>query len=264
MCFTWGVDPSSLGNTIGFAIDNLRAGKIKLSRKIDYGDFESIYEFAKEIRNRNGEGFNFSDGVRISAKKIGNIDSAVEIKGLEPIGLDPRGLKITGLSMGVCSFGGSYNNSNIHFEDIYSGPDRNIISNKHKKLFDNENKINLTNCLLICPLIGSLLEWDAFERILLTVLGISYPKRTLQTSSNKITTLIRHFNLREGLGEIDDFLPKKLYEQPLLVGGSQGQTIDIGEYKEELKAYYSIRGYNPFGVPYKKSDLDPEEITYYF
>jgi aldehyde:ferredoxin oxidoreductase len=263
-CYKMGVDPSSLGNAIGFAIDNIKANRFESSTDLYYGNFESILEFSKEICNRSGDGFNFSDGVKIAAKKIGIFNGSIQIKGLEPIGVDPRGLKATSLSMGVCSHGASYDDSLMHLVDLFTVSKRNDLTQKHKVIFELENKMNLINSILLCPLVGFLADWNLIEELISKLFEISYLKTTLEIYSNRVITLIRHFNLREGISEKDDLLPKKFYEQPIPLGNSKGEIIEEESYETELKKYYQQRGFDQYGIPFKKSDLDKGAVTYYF
>jgi len=263
-CFEMGVDPSTMGNIVGFAIDNARSKKTQFKTKIDYGDFESIYDFMVGVCNREGDGLHYSDGVKIAAKKLGIQTSFVEVKGLEPIGLDPRGLKSVALSMGICPYGAGYENTYVHFIELFSNHKRKLMENKHKIIFDLENKISIMNSLLLCPIIGALVEWDLIEKITSTIFDISYPKQTLEVISNRVITLIRHFNLREGITTTDDMLPAIFYEQPMITGESRGEIVDSDLYKEELRKYYLLRDFDEYGIPHKKSELDENIVTYYF
>ncbi|MHA1835765.1 MAG: aldehyde ferredoxin oxidoreductase N-terminal domain-containing protein, partial [Candidatus Odinarchaeia archaeon] len=92
LCYEMGVSLSNMGNVLSFALDCIRSNIIETDKRFEYGEFDSLYELAKEICYRNDIGSYFSDGVRMAAKKTGYKGVEITIKKLEPFGLDPRGL----------------------------------------------------------------------------------------------------------------------------------------------------------------------------
>ena len=56
----------------------------------------------------------------------------------------------------------------------------------------------------------------------------------------------RLYNLREGFTKADDTLPKRLLEEPVAEGPSQGHTVRLEIMLEE---YYQFRGWDEDGVP---------------
>ncbi|MHA1835475.1 MAG: aldehyde ferredoxin oxidoreductase C-terminal domain-containing protein, partial [Candidatus Odinarchaeia archaeon] len=174
------------------------------------------------------------------------------------------GLHGTALSMAINLHGGDPFNTNIHIMELLEPEERDNLKFKDRILFNYENITNLMNCLLICNKLITVLDWDMIEKLYSIVFNLQFPKRSLEEACNRIITTIRHFNLREGLSYVDDFLPDLFFNQPLPRGKSKGLVVNKNEYVTELKKYYRLRGFDEYGVPLKKSELDGERVTYYF
>jgi aldehyde:ferredoxin oxidoreductase len=79
----------------------------------------------------------------------------------------------------------------------------------------------------------------------------------LQKFGERIITLARMYNIREGLTAADDKLPKRFFEQH--VGGPSEKNPPYQEAElEKAKAYYyRIMGWDESGVP------TPETLSWY-
>ncbi|MEM2266434.1 MAG: aldehyde ferredoxin oxidoreductase C-terminal domain-containing protein, partial [Candidatus Hadarchaeales archaeon] len=65
----------------------------------------------------------------------------------------------------------------------------------------------------------------------------------------RIWTLQRMFNVREGISRKDDTLPERFFTEPLPDGFSQGQVLDRKTFEEMLDAYYRMVGWDENGIP---------------
>jgi aldehyde:ferredoxin oxidoreductase len=99
-----GLDTISLGNVLAFAIAASRNGKLPLS--LEWGDGETLAKLVEDIAFRRGVGDLLAEGVRKAAERIGAVDIAVHVKGLEPAGYDPRVLKGMALNYAI-GYGGA-------------------------------------------------------------------------------------------------------------------------------------------------------------
>jgi aldehyde:ferredoxin oxidoreductase len=68
----------------------------------------------------------------------------------------------------------------------------------------------------------------------------------LELLGERISTLARLFNVREGFFRAADTLPARNLAQPLLVGSAGGQVVDLEPMLDE---YYRIMGWTANGVP---------------
>jgi aldehyde:ferredoxin oxidoreductase len=67
-----------------------------------------------------------------------------------------------------------------------------------------------------------------------------------------VNTLGRAFNVREGFGRKDDYLPERLATEPLRAGASHGQRTTRQDQDNMLDRYYELYGYDRNGVPTRK------------
>ena len=65
----------------------------------------------------------------------------------------------------------------------------------------------------------------------------------------RIYTLERAFNAREGFTRQDDTLPKRLMEEPIKAGASKGQIFTQEKLDQLLEEYYDLYGYDERGIP---------------
>ncbi|MDH3566903.1 MAG: aldehyde ferredoxin oxidoreductase C-terminal domain-containing protein, partial [Desulfobacteraceae bacterium] len=80
-------------------------------------------------------------------------------------------------------------------------------------------------------------------------------KAQLQNKASEISTLIRCFNIREGLKPEDDSLPKRFHQDIL----KTGHVITETELGVMLKEYYHHRDWDERGRPEKRPDIPYSE-----
>jgi aldehyde:ferredoxin oxidoreductase len=56
--------------------------------------------------------------------------------------------------------------------------------------------------------------------------------------------MLRAFNAREGVGREQDTLPKRIYDEPLKGGASDGVAVTRQEVEEALDMYYDMCGWD--------------------
>ncbi len=73
---------------------------------------------------------------------------------------------------------------------------------------------------------------------------------TLTQIGERIYTLERLYNLREGFSKKDDTLPPRFINEPLKEGVSRGHVVPLDIM---LDQYYFVRGWDENGIP--RNDL---------
>ena len=77
--------------------------------------------------------------------------------------------------------------------------------------------------------------------------GFDYPTvRDLELVGERISTLARLINVREGFSRQDDTLPARNLTQPMSAGPAQGETVDLASMLDE---YYRLMGWDAQGKP---------------
>jgi len=95
-------------------------------------------------------------------------------------------------------------------------------------------------------------------QLVVPVTGFDYPRpRDLERVGERISTLARLCNIREGFSRADDTLPKRALQEPLADGPAQGQLVRLEPMLDE---YYRLMGWDQNGMPVKEC-LDDLELT---
>ena len=84
----------------------------------------------------------------------------------------------------------------------------------------------------------------------------------IMVDGERIYTLEKLFNVREGISRKDDKVPER-YHEPLKYGPYKGEYIDEKKFKDMLDEYYEMSGLDNEGKPkpesLKRLQLDDEE-----
>ena len=85
------------------------------------------------------------------------------------------------------------------------------------------------------------------------VTGEDISEKEFPAIAERIETLIRMFNLREGLTRKDDTLPYRTLHEPLPDGPAKGQCIGEENLNRMIDEFYASRGWDSAGVPTAKT-----------
>jgi aldehyde:ferredoxin oxidoreductase len=71
------------------------------------------------------------------------------------------------------------------------------------------------------------------------------------TAGERIYTIERMFNIREGFSRGDDTLPERYFKEPTPLGFpiAKGKKIDRERFEKMLDEYYKLHGWNRNGEP---------------
>lgn len=243
ICDRLGMDTISAGNLCGFTIE--AAGRKKIDFKIEYGDVDAIANLLKKIATRQGIGDILARGIRHAARIWNMEDMAVHVKGLEPPGYDPRVLKGCGLAFATADRGACHLRATFHNPEIKGMIDPDTIEGKAELLIDFEDRLTLMDTLILCRFYRDMYPWERLGEIIEMATGLKQDKPALHKRASEISTLIRCFNIREGLKPEDDNLPKRFYKETL----KSGHRIKEEELGTMLQDYYNLRGWHKNGLP---------------
>jgi aldehyde:ferredoxin oxidoreductase len=243
ICDRLGMDTITAGNLCGLTIEAARGGKIDY--KIDYGDVDAIAELLKKIAGREDIGEVLAQGIRVAAREWDLEEIAVHVKGLEPAGYDPRVLKGMGLGYATSDRGACHLRSTFYKPELSGMISPDQIEDKAELFVDFEDRLTVFDTLILCRFYRDLYPWEKLGQMIHAVTGMNAEKEALRSRAATISTLIRRFNLREGLEPEDDRLPKGLHRQLL----KTGEVITEEELQFMLKDYYHLRGWDESGKP---------------
>ena len=270
-----GLDTISAGAMVGFAMECFEKGWITTQHtdglELKWGDPEVLFELLNQIGNKEGFGALFSEGTLGAAKKIS--PEAVEIvahcKGLDFPSHDARSCislaptYATG-TRGSCHFRGGC-------EDIEMGgffiPEIGIKEGT-VKFFERENQsllaykcqdyFALLNSLVICAFMvdGGDMSFSEVRELFNAVTGWDYSIEDLMDAGERIFTVQRLINIRDGYNVGTDTLPKKMF-QAAKEGFRAGK---VPPFKELMEDYYNLRGWDENGEPGQET-LDRLGVT---
>ena len=243
ICDRLGMDTISAGNLCGFAIE--AAARKKIDFRIEYGDVDAVAALLKKIATRQGIGDILARGIRHAARTWNMEDLAVHVKGLELPGYDPRVLKGCGLAFATADRGACHLRATFHNPEIKGLIAPETIEGKAELFIDFEDRLTLMDTLILCRFYRDMYPWERLGEIIEMTTGQKQDKASLRKRAADISTLIRWFNIREGLKPEDDNLPKRFYKEML----KTGHSIKKQELQTMLQDYYNLRGWHKNGFP---------------
>ena len=259
LCNYYGMDAQSVGVTVGFAMDCHEKGILSHEDLggIDahFGNAEALVQLVEKIGKREGIGNVLADGVKAAAAKIGKNSEklAQHIKGLEVTGYDLRCLKTAALSFAVSFRGADHTRSSAYTVDMKGKVDRFKAERGRGKLVkDLEDIYSLLDSFIVCKNAKGTFykELADLAKLYGLVTGVEVSPEELGTTAERINTLARLINVREGLSRKGDSLPWKVMNEPIPDDGpAKGAVVTQDELDLMLDDYYNVRGWTLEGVP---------------
>ena len=267
ICNRYGMDIISAGATIGFAIEAFENGIITEKDtgglKLEWGNSEQAIHLLELIAARQEFGNLLAEGSKRAAESIGNGASkyAIHVKGLEVSGQDGRTHRSIGLGHATAARGADHLRSlvvvdQLGYEDVAAkrwGADKlpEIIdpyTEKHKAIavVESENSYCIRDTLIVCWYSVSwppIFWMEDFAEMLPLATGMKHfgSVKNLTEIAERIVTMKRLFNKREGITRKDDSLPDRFTKEPMPEGPGKGQTVDLDPMLDD---YYRLRGWD--------------------
>ena len=94
--------------------------------------------------------------------------------------------------------------------------------------------------------------FEEWTRLIKFSTGIELTVKELYTIGERIYTLERMFNIREGFTRKDDYPPERMFKEGTEaenVAVPKGTKLDIRKYNQLLSNYYAVHGWDENGVP---------------
>jgi aldehyde:ferredoxin oxidoreductase len=104
----------------------------------------------------------------------------------------------------------------------------------------------LANCLCLC--IFPPWRFTEYVELLNAVTGWNTSMHELVLVAERALTLARVFNIREGFGSHDDWLPERFFK-PQTSGFLSKTAVDGEELSKAIRTYYGMMGWDEEGVP---------------
>ena len=255
LCDDLGLDCMSTGNSISFAIECFEKGYLTEAdtngMSLRWGDHKTILELVRKIAFKEGFGEFLAQGTQRMAEKIGRdaMDFAMQVKGLELGGYDPRSVKGMGLTYACGNRGGCHHaGGHTVFPEVYSGNfDRLADENKGAMVKGAREKRTIADSSIVCTFNMIGLDMDILAKLLSSVTGYDFEGSDMETIGDRINTIERAFNVREGIRRKHDTLPRRLTHEPMPEGPSKGSVVNLDILLDD---FYEACGYDlDTGIP---------------
>ena len=256
-----GIDSISAGVTLGWAMECYEKGL--LTKKdtggldLTFGNIDAQLEAMEMIAYQKGKlGKLLAMGTKAAAKQLGKGSEkwAMHNKGLEYPGYDLRGLKLSALGFNTSTRGGCHLRSSGYDYDLKGVVDRFEAKEEYAPLvIAREDLWSLVDSIIICKFSRGILDTpEKMLKLYNLATGFEMPLKEFVQAGERIWTLEKAFNVREGWTEEDDYPAPRLMETPINEGVAKGAVITRDEFKLMHKAYFKERGWAEDGMLPKK------------
>jgi len=268
LCDILGMDTISAGSMVSFAMECYEAGVLTEEDtgglQLNFGNADAMLTLLEMMARREGIGDLLAEGAKTASESLGKGSEmfAVQAKGLEQSMVDVRGSMAYALAFALNPRGPDHlmteclatygytpevRDLAIRVGGTEEAVDRISPGGKPGLVAYHEDIYAVSDCVGICAFTSTWSYRMAFENIAemyKAATGIQFTAGELQRIGERIITLERCFNFREGLkADQLDVLPKRMFEpSPTLRGGKR--TLSPKKLKEMLVEYYKLRGWD--------------------
>jgi len=271
----YGLDTLETGGLIAWAMELYEKGiiteKITNGLKLEWGDEDVLFELIRQITYREGFGNILADGFKIAIEKIGPESNyyAIQVKDMSNLHSDERPTPSLALGIATSTRGADhlrgrpaidlYGLPEDFLEEIYGAPmssDYRSYEGKSRMVWWQELLYAVTDSLGTCKFQTVFLavhapKWDEFSKLIYLVSGIQYTTSQLMEIGERIYTIERMFNNREGFSRKDDALPERYFKEATPIGlpRVRDRKINKEKFEKMLDEYYTLHGWDDNGVP---------------
>jgi aldehyde:ferredoxin oxidoreductase len=270
-CDQYGVDTITCGATIAFAMECFEKGLLTLQDtdgiELRFGNADAMLATLDKIVRREGLGDLLANGSAHAARQIGRgaEDLVVAVKNQELPAHMPQVKRSLALVYAVNPFGADHQSSEhdpgytpesapVSLERMAQiglmtpQPDRVLNREKVELALYTEWNYSFMDTADLCQFVygpsWQLLGPAEMAELMRAVTGWEMTVNDIQRIGERRLNLMRAFNAREGVGRERDTLPKRLFDQPLKGGPSEGVFITREELETALNEYYELAGWD--------------------
>lgn len=275
----YGIDTLETGGLIAWAMELYEKGiindKLTDGLKLEWGDEQAVFELIRKIAVREGFGDTLAEGFGKAIAEIGQNSGyyAIQVKGMSNLHSDERPTPSFALGIATSTRGADHLRSRPAvdmyglpeemLQEIYEGPvssDYTSYEGKSRMVWWQERLYAVTDSIGICKFQTMFCavhapKWEEFSKLIRLTTGMEFSKTQLMDIGERIYTLERLFNLREGFTRKDDALPERYYKEPTPIGLpiAKGKKIDRVKFEKMLDEYYQLHQWDENGVPTKET-----------
>ena len=263
LCDELGLDTISSGAVISMAMECYEKGLLTLEDTdgidLKFGNDEAMLSLLEDIAEKRGLGALLGQGTKRMGEIIGKgaEDYAIHVKGMEVPAHSARGVPGMAIGYATSNRGGTHQDGRPTAERA-GAVDINKIEGKGYYTVDIQRMTTLSDCIIHCRMTEGILGLTAISedhrKLLNLVTGITRNIDELIDVADRIYSLQRAFNIREGESRVDDALPKRFTTQPIPSGPAAGKYMSQENLDKLLDETYEKRGWDKkTGYPTKET-----------
>ncbi|MBN2011307.1 aldehyde ferredoxin oxidoreductase family protein [candidate division KSB1 bacterium] len=251
LCDLYGIDTMSTGAIIAFVMELYQKKMISTDDlsgiKATWGSGDTLIRLTEIIATGEGIGELLSKGVREISKHFpGSEEFSMHVKGLEMPGYLARAAKGIGLSYAISERGACHLKGSP-LTEILGGADPLTADGKAALFKSNQLDVAVVDSAILCYFVKFGITLKEIFQIINPCTGFEYKNpKELEEVGERIITLTRLFNTREGFSKKDDILPKRSLAEPIPSGNAKGHVVELDTLRSE---YYNLMGWNDDGIP---------------
>ena len=251
LCDDLGLDTISAGGTIAFAMECAERNLLDADW-LRFGDGDALLRAITLIGNQEDIGISLGQGSRQMAMQLGQetLAFAPQVKGLEIPGYEPRALQTMALGFAVGTRGADHNRSGAYEVDFSGQVNRRQLTPESARLaVQTEDKAALIDSLIFCKFLRGVFAdlYSESAEILRLVTGWEVSADELRTTSKRIVSARKLFNIKAGWQPAEDTLPDRMLDQSL--ADDDASRLRADHLREAIQQYNRHRGWSDSGWP---------------
>jgi aldehyde:ferredoxin oxidoreductase len=251
ICNEDGFDPITFGSTVAAAMEMFEDGDITTKDtggiELKFGSAEALVAITELLVTGEGFGKDLGMGSKRLCEKYKRPELSMTVKGQEFPAYDPRGIQGIGLAYATSNRGACHLRGYTVASEVLGIPvktEQGDAEGKPELVKAFQDATALVDSAGLC--IFTTFAWgmdNIAPQIDAACEGDWSVEGCLETGE-RIWNMERIFNQAAGFTADDDKLPKRMMEEAIKGGPTEGQVSRMGEM---LPKYYEIRGWNPQG-----------------
>jgi len=253
ICNEYGMDPISLGSTVGAAMELYKIGAITDSDtggiKLEFGSAEALCKICDQTGLGEGFGKEIGQGSRRLCEKYGHPELSMTVKSQEFPAYDPRGIQGMGLTYATSNRGACHLRSYTVASEVLGIPEKTdplVSEGKAGLVMAFQDATAAVDSSGTCIFTTFALTLDDIAPMIDADLEGDWSAESLAEVGERVWNLERKFNMDAGFTAADDTLPKRLLKDAAKTGPAKGKVCELDKM---LPEYYSLRGWTDDGVP---------------
>ena len=244
-CDRLGLDVIGVGNAVAWTVRASEAGVVEYP--LTFGDVDGAKGLVEAIARRNGgadEGLieALAAGVDAASERFGGAAFVPTVKSMALPSYDPRGSPGMALAYATSDRGACHRRA----RPVEADPDGSFSVEETVRTVVGEQTVrSVLWSLIVDDFVGETM-WEDLGQEWLGAIGRPYTPEELTRTGERIWTLIRLFNAREGFDRCDDTVPTKALP-------GDGERTQPAAFERTLDAYYRARGWGPDGLPTRET-----------